>query len=132
MDQDDSRSKAVDSKEDAKQANERRIEELLNINNRYVRTQRHLEQNADIVASPEQLQHANEIQNGREERMENLKSLIVNDVQDRTGNIESLEKRIEYTGGYLKHNSESMDQSSLENARIKQEHRKEQLENLID
>lgn len=131
MDHDDSRSKAEDSREDAKQANERRIEELLNINNRYVRTQRHLEQNEDI-ASPEQLQHASEIQNDREERMENLKNIIANDVQDPAGNIESLEKRIEYTGGYLEHNSERMDQSSFENAIEKQEHRKEQLENFHD
>jgi len=131
MSNDDKRRNREDSLEDLKKANERRIEELLNINNRYVRTQRHLEQNSDI-ASLDQLEHAFEIQKDREERMENLKDLIVNDTQDREDNIEALEKRIAYTNGYLDHNSKNMDDATLENAIQKQENRKEQLENLLE
>lgn len=131
MSNDDKRRNREDSLEDLKKANERRIEELLNINNRYVRTQRHLEQNSDI-ASLDQLEHAFEIQKDREERMENLKDLIVNGTQDREDNIEALEKRIAYTNGYLDHNSKNMDDATLENAIQKQENRKEQLENLLE
>jgi hypothetical protein len=127
----DDRRNAEDSREDLKKTNERRIEELLNINNRYVRTKRHLEQNSNI-ATLDQLEHAFEIQKDREERMENLKDLIVNGTQDREDNIEALEKRIAYTNGYLDHNSRRMDDATLENAIEKQENRKEQLENLLE
>ncbi|NLM44055.1 MAG: hypothetical protein GX201_08605 [Clostridiales bacterium] len=131
MRNDERKRNAEDSREDLKKTNERRIEELLNINNRYVRTQRHLEQNKDI-ASLDQLEHAFEIQKDREDRMENLKNLIVNGAQDREENIDALEKRITFAGGYLENNSSKMDQASLENARKKQEHRKQQLENLLE
>lgn len=131
MSYDDRRWNQEDSRKDLKQTNERRVEELLNINNRYVRTQRHLEENSDI-ASPEQLKHSFKIQNDREERMENLKNLIADNTQSRSENIDALEKRIEYTGGYIEHNSEDMDPESLENAKEKQANRKEQLENLLD
>lgn len=57
----DDRRNAEDSREDLKKTNERRIEELLNINNRYVRTKRHLKQNSNI-ATLDQLEHAFEIQ----------------------------------------------------------------------
>jgi len=131
MSHDDRRWNEEDSREDLKKTNERRVEELLNINNKYVRTQRHLEEHSDI-ASPEQLQHAFEIQSDREERMENIKNLISDNTQSRTENIDALEKRIAYTGGYIDHNSENMDPESLENAKEKQAHRKEQLENLLE
>jgi len=131
MRNDERKRNAEDSREDLKKTNERRIEELLNINNRYVRTQRHLEQNKDI-ASLDQLEHAFEIQKDREDRMENLKNLIVNGAQDREENIDALEKRITFAGGYLENNSSKMDQASLESARKKQEHRKQQLENLLE
>ena len=131
MRNDERKRNAEDSREDLKKTNESRIEELLNINNRYVRTQRHLEQNKDI-ASLDQLEHAFEIQKDREDRMENLKNLIVNGAQDREENIDALEKRITFAGGYLENNSSKMDQASLENARKKQEHRKQQLENLLE
>ncbi|SHJ16161.1 hypothetical protein [Lutispora thermophila] len=131
MSNDDRRRQREDSLEDLKKTNERRIEELLNINNKYVRTQRHLEEHKDI-ASLDQLQHAFEVQKDREERMENLKDLIVNGAQDREDNIEALEKRIAYTNGYLDHNKDHMDDITLENAVQKQENRKEQLENLLE
>mgnify|MGYP001179136919 CR=1 FL=1 len=131
MSHDDKRRQREHSLEDLKKTNERRIEELLNINDKYVRTQRHLEQHSDI-ASFDQLQHAFEIQREREERMENLKELIVDGTQDRKDNIKALEKRIAYTNGYLDHNKEKMDTATLENAIENQENRKEQLENLLE
>jgi len=131
MNNDDKKRKREDSLEDLKKTNERRIEELLNINNKYVRTQRHLEQHSDI-ASPDQLQHAFEIQKEREERMEHIKNLIVNGNQSREDNIDALEKRITYTSGYLENNSDYMDPVTLENTKEKQENRKQQLENLLE
>lgn len=116
----------MDSKDDKKD-NKRRIDELLNISNKYVRTQRHLEQNSEI-ARDDQLDHAFEIQNDREEKMENLKNIIANDVHD--DQITNLKKRIEYSDGYIEHNKDNMDSETLNNAKEKQKHRKEQLENL--
>ncbi len=116
-------------KQNAKRGNKRRIDELLNISNRFVRTKRHLEQNSEI-ASDDQLDHAVKIQDDREERMENLKNLIVNDGHGQDNQITNLKKRIQYSDGYIEHNEDDMDAETLENAKIKQEHRKEQLENL--
>ena len=84
----------MDNKNDIKRDNKRRIDELLNINNRYVRTKRHLEQNSEI-ASDDQLDHAVKIQDDREERMENLKNLILNDGHGQDNQITNLKKRIE-------------------------------------
>lgn len=131
MKNDERKRNAEDSREDLKKTNERRIEELLNINNKYVRTQRHLEQYKDI-ATLEQLEHAFEIQKEREERMEHIKDLIVNGSQSREENIDALEKRIAYTSGYLKNNSDYMDDVTLENTKEKQENRKQQLENMLE
>ena len=57
MDRNQKEIKGIDSKDELKLANERRIEELLDINNRYVRTQRHLEEHSDI-SDPDNLRHA--------------------------------------------------------------------------
>lgn len=121
--------KSKDSKDELRMANERRVEELLNLNERYVRTQRHLEQNHDI-ASLEQLEHSFEIQKEREERMENLKDIIAYDRHDEMDEKASLDRRIEYTDHYLQHNSANMDTDSLNNAYEKQAHRREQRDNL--
>ena len=119
--------KEIDSKEELKLANEHRIEELLNINNRYVRTQRHLEQYSDI-SDPENLRHASEIQEERENRMENLKDIIAYGKHEEVDEVENLERNLEYTDGYLEHNASRMDEFSLNKSMEKQAHRKEQLE----
>ena len=43
--------------------------------------------------------------------------------------LENTEKRFIYTEGYLNHNADHMDREAFENAKRKQEHRKEQLDN---
>ena len=68
-----SENKAIDSKEEQKMANERRIDELLNISNRYVRTERHLEQHSDI-SDPENIENSKRVQDERIEQMNNLKT----------------------------------------------------------
>jgi len=124
---DRSKEKAIDSKEELKIANERRIEELMNINNRYVRTERHLEQHSDI-ADPESVRHSEEIQQERLQRMENLKNIIAYGEHEQEDQVENLKRNLEYTDGYLNHNADKMDKETLERTLEKQEHRKEQLD----
>ncbi len=131
MKNENDKSKETNSKDEFNMSNEKRIEELLNINNRYVRTQRHLEENSDI-ASEDRIEHAYDIQNDRENRMEHLKNIITMEDNDQENEVENLKKRIEYTDGYLEHNKDEMNSHSFENAVKKQKHRKEQLENLKD
>lgn len=119
--------KAQDSLEELKRANERRIEELLRINNRYVRTQRHLEENSDI-ASLDQIKHSFEIQSEREARMENLKNIIAYGRHENVDEIQNLKRNLEFTDHYLQHHGGHMDEATRQNTMEKQEHRKEQLE----
>jgi hypothetical protein len=124
---DSSREKAADSKEELKMANERRIEELMNINNRYVRTERHLEQHSDI-SNPDNLEHSEQIQQERLQQMDNLKNIIAYGKHEQEDQEENLRKRMEYTDGYLNHNAQRMDKETLEKTLEKQEHRKEQMD----
>ncbi len=127
MDRNQKEIKGIDSKDELKLANERRIEELLDINNRYVRTQRHLEDNSDI-SDPDNLRHALKIQEERENRMENLKNIIAYGKHEEVDERENLKRNLEYTDGYLENNASRMDKETLDNTREKQAHRKEQLE----
>lgn len=122
-----SKDKAIDSKEELKMANERRINELLNISNRYVRTERHLEQHSDI-ADPENIKHSERIQNERLQQMENIKNIIAYGEHQQEDQVENLRRNLEYTDGYINHNADKMDKETLEKTLEKQEHRKEQLD----
>lgn len=124
---DSSREKAADSKEELKMANERRIEELMNINNRYVRTERHLEQHSDI-SNPDNLEHSEQVQQERQQQMDNLKTIIAYGKHEQEDQEDNLRKRMEYTDGYLNHNAQHMDKETLEKTLEKQEHRKEQMD----
>jgi len=119
--------KGIDSREELKLANERRIEELLNINNRYVRTQRHLEQYSNI-SHPDNLRHVSEIQEEREGRMENLKNIIAYGKHEEVDQVDNLKKNLDYTEGYLEDNASRMDEFTLDKSMEKQSHRREQLE----
>lgn len=123
-------SKAKDSMEEQKLANDRRIEELLKISNRFVRTQRHLEENSDI-ASLDQIKHSFEIQDEREARMENLKNIIAYGKHEQVDEVGNLKKNLEFTEHYIQHHMDHMDENTLQNSKLKQEHRKGQL-NFID
>ena len=118
--------KAKDSIDELKHANDRRIEELLKINNRFVRTQRHLEENSDI-ARLEQIKHSFEIQGEREARMENLKNIIAYGKHDQVDEVQNLKRNLEFTDHYLQHHGNHMEEDTLQNSLEKQEHRKEQL-----
>lgn len=122
-------SKARDSAEELKLANERRVDALMKISNRYVRTQRHLEENSDI-ASLEQLKHSFEIQDEREARMENLKNIIAYGKHDQVDETDNLRKNMEFSEHYLEHHKDHMDEDTLKNSIEKQQHRKDQLDSL--
>lgn len=122
-----SREKAVDSTDELKMANERRIDALLDIQNRYVRTARHIEQNKEIT-NPENLEHAIEIQKDREERIENLKNIIAYGKHEEVDEKKNLERNLKFTENYLRNHSEKMDEDTLRKTREKQEHRREQMD----
>ena len=126
MDRNQKEIKGIDSKDELKLANERRIEELLDINNRYVRTQRHLEEHSDI-SDPDNLRHALKIQEERENRMENLKNIIAYGKHEEVDERENLKRNLEYTDGYLENNARVWTKKPWIN-QGKQAHRKEQLE----
>lgn len=120
-------SKARDSKEELRLANENRIDALININNRYVRTQRHLEQNSSITEL-DRLKHALKVQEEREASMKNLKNIIAYGEHEDIDQPKILKKRLEYTEHYLQHHADHMDEFTLQKTNEKQDHRKEQLE----
>lgn len=114
-------------RDNKKLENERRIEHLEGLVERQTRTERHLEQYSDI-SSPENIEHAKEIQQRRQQEVENLKDIIVNGENTNNDQLENTEKRYKYTEGYINHNADHMDKTTLEEAKEKQEHRKEQIE----
>ena len=116
----------TDDKKELKAANERRMRELLNINNRYLRTKRHLEEFADIMDF-DRLEHVSRIQKEREHRMENLKDIIVHGKHKDLDQVKNIKRNLEFTENYLQRNAFRMDKDTLEKTLEKQAHRKEQL-----
>lgn len=117
---------ALNSNEELREANERRIDELLKINNRYVRTQRHLEQHSDIT-NLDNLKHSLKVQEEREAQIKNLKNIITYGEHEEVDDRKNIKRNIEFTEHYLQHHASHMDQFSLQKTQEKQEHRKEQL-----
>lgn len=114
------------SEKEVKEANENRIDELMKINNRYVRTQRHLEQHSDITKL-DNLKNSLKIQDERQAQMDNLKNIIVYGKHEEVDDKANLKKHLEFTDHYLQHHAAHMDEFSLQKTEEKQEHRKEQL-----
>jgi hypothetical protein len=110
--------------------NERRIDHMANIIEKQVRTERHLEQNSDISRSQDNMEHVKKVQQERQSEIDHLKDKIVNGANCNNSYKENTEKRLLYTEGYLNHNADHMDQESFQNAKAKQERRKEQLDNM--
>ncbi len=109
---------------------ERRVEHLVNLVERQTRTERHLEEHSDISSSPENIEHAKSINEERKNEIENLKNILAHGENYNNKHKENTEKRLVYSEGYLNHNAEHMDEQSFKNAKAKQEHRKEQLDQL--
>lgn len=63
-------------KEELQNENKRRVEEIEKLTEAHTRTERHLEQYADI-SRPEQIEHAKDLQKKREKQIDNLENIIV-------------------------------------------------------
>jgi hypothetical protein len=116
----------IDDKERYHIENAHRIDQLMDLVERHTRTKRHLEQHSDITNLNE-LQHAFKIQEEREKRIDHLKDIIVYGKHE-VNDMSNLQRNFKYTNNYLKHHEAHMDETTLENTREKQEHRKEQME----
>ncbi len=110
---------------------DRQLDNLVNLVDNHTRTERHLEQYSEI-GDKENKDHAREIQDVREEEINDLRNKLNgnDDIQTRAEQIENLEEKIESTEGYIENNKNDMDEEMLKNLEEKQENRKEQLDNL--
>lgn len=109
---------------------ERRVDHLVNLVEKQTRTERHLEEHSDISKSQENIDHAKKVNEERQEEIDNLKNILAHGENCNNNYKENTEKRLLYTEGYLNHNAEHMDKQSFNNAKDKQEHRKEQLDQM--
>ncbi|WP_128211478.1 hypothetical protein [Clostridium manihotivorum] len=106
---------------------ENRIDQIVDTVEKYTRTERHLEQNLDII-SDDQLEHTEKIQNARKREIDTLKDKIVygdNYKEDEEQNI--IDNMIN-SAGYIKNNGDNMPKENLKNLLEKQENRKDHLE----
>lgn len=110
--------------------NERRVEHLVNLVEKQTRTERHLEEHSDISSSPENLEHAKRVNEERQDQIDNLKDILAHGENASNNYKENTEKRLRYAEGYLNHNADHMDKETFKNTKVKQEHRKEQLDQL--
>lgn len=110
--------------------NERRIENIETLVEKQTRTERHLEEHSDISHSPKNIQHAKEVQRERQSEIDHLKDKIVYGDNVSNNQKENTEKRLVYTEGYLNHNADHMSSQDFQNAKAKQERRKEQLDSI--
>ena len=126
-----SKEKSIDSIKELKDANARRIEQLMDVVERYTRTERHLEQNLG-VSSLDDVKHVLKLQEERAEEIENLKKIIVYGKHDSVNELKNLNRNYTFASNYLDHYSARMDAETLESTQEKQENRKKQMESLED
>jgi hypothetical protein len=106
------------------------VDHLVNLVEKQTRTERHLEEHSDISKSPENIELAKQLNEERQNEIENLKNILAHGENYNNNYKENTEKRLLYSEGYLNHNAEHMDRKSFKNAKAKQEHRKEQLDQM--
>lgn len=118
---------------DQNKKKDRQLDNLINLVENHTRTKRHLEQYSHI-GNQENKEHAREIQEIREEQIEDLRDKLNGngDIQTREEQIENLERRYELTQDYIKNNKEDINTQALQNLEEKQQKRRIQLENLKD
>ena len=110
---------------------ERQLDNLTNLVENHTRTKRHLEQYSEI-GDPEFKEMAREKQEKREENMYKLKQEILDEDEKQTieEQIENLHDNYEAAQRYIEANQDTMAPQDLQNLQEKQQHRKEQMENL--
>ena len=118
---------------DGNNKKDRQLDNLINLVENHTRTKRHLEQYSHI-GDEQNKEHAREIQEIREEYIEDLREKLNGngDIQTREEQVENLERRYENTQGYIQNNKENMNEEILKNLEEKQEKRRIQLDNLKD
>lgn len=104
-----------------------RVDELTNLVEKHTRTERHLEHHQHL-GSPENVDHAREVQSEREEAIDTLKDKIVYGTGGPTDEYNNIKQRIEFADGYMDHNADTMNEEDLKNLKEKQENRKETLD----
>lgn len=110
---------------------ENRLNEMLNVAERFTRTQRHLEQHSDIT-DPDKIAHAKEIQLQRISDINNLKDKIIYGDGGPTDELKNVNKNIVFSEGYLKNNGNHMsshDRINLVENIINRKGKKEELTN---
>lgn len=112
---------------------DRQLDNLINLVENHTRTKRHLEQYSNI-GDEENKEHAREIQEIREEQIDDLRDKLNGngDIQTREEQVENLEQRYESTQGYIENNKDNMNKEMLRKLEEKQEKRRIQLDNLKD
>lgn len=110
---------------------ERQLDNLTNLVENHTRTKRHLEQYSEI-GDPQFKEMAREKQEKREENMYKLKQEILDEQENQTveQQIENLHDNYEAAQRYIQANQNTMAPQDLQNLQEKQQHRKEQMENL--
>jgi len=110
---------------------ERQLDNLTNLVENHTRTKRHLEQYSEI-GDPQFKEMAREKQEKREENMYKLKQEILDEDESQTveQQIENLHDNYEAAQRYIEANQNTMAPQDLQNLQEKQQHRKEQMENL--
>ena len=95
----------------------------------YTRTERHLEQHADI-GDPKGKAHAMDIQKAREAEIQQLKNTIVyGDAYD-DHPLENLKENIDDTKEYVEQFGSKMDEETLQNIKEKQKNREDNYDQL--
>jgi len=106
-----------------------RLEALENMVENHTRTERHLEQYSNI-SSLEKYSESIIKQSEREGTIEILESKILNGGQKQSNELEGLKKNYAFAKGYMENNKDHMDPESLKNMQVKQQNRRDEMDEL--
>lgn len=106
-----------------------RIEELESLVEHHTRTERHLEQHADI-ASSKRIHQAEDKQAEREDNIDRLENKIMHGGPTDTHELKNLQKNYIFAKGYIEHNKDHIPKENLENIKEKQENRRDKMDEL--
>jgi len=123
--------KRIESKEGYKDANARRIDQLIDVVEKHTRTERHLEQNLGM-SNINDVKHTLKIQEEREQEIDNLKNIIAYGKHEGNDELKNLSRNYSFAENYLNHYEGRMDSTTLEKTKTKQTNRKTQIETLKD
>lgn len=123
--------KRIDSIEEYKDSNARRIDQLIDVVEKHTRTERHLEQNLGM-SNIDDVKHTLKVQEEREQEIENLKNIIAYGKHEKNNEFKNLSRNFSFAENYLNHYEGRMDSNTLEKTKTKQTNRKAQIEALRD